>query len=121
MNSPAAERVFLGASVMLALLYAVCGVLVIGEWASLNGGAWGIFAVAAGTMVLTGLWAGGRVPWLGGLLAVVGARSVAIAFWWTILAPVVALLVSYFAVTRACRLGGNQSVMYVPSLQGQVR
>ena len=108
MNSPVAERVYLGASVPLALVYAVCGVLMIGGWAGMNDGALGVFAVVAGTLVLTGLWVGGRVPWLGGLLVAGGACSVAIVLWWTILLPVVALLVSHFALTRARRLGGNQ-------------
>ena len=120
MNSSSAERALLVGSVMLAVLYAVCGVLMIDGWAGINDGPFGVFAVVAGTLVLTGLWVGGRVPGLGGLLVVGGACSVAIVLWWTILLPAVALLVSYLAVTRARGFGGNQRVAYVESLQEQV-
>ncbi len=104
MNQAVVQKGFLGLAVLLALFYIVIGVgyQASGDFDSVGERvAWGLAGFLAGALILAGLLMSKRSPRLGLSLLVLGAVPPAVAFWWTIVLPIVALLVAWFGVRRA--------------------
>ena len=64
---------------------------------------WWLVAGLGGVMLLVGLRAWRRLPLLGGVLMAVGALAAGVIMWWSIVIPVLAILVAVFGVVRARR------------------
>ncbi len=99
--------VFVGAALLLAALSMAGGVLILLGLEQLDIGgdiarySIGTLVFLAGPLVITSLWLGRRKPGLGAACQVGGATIFGICFSWTIIGPVLALLVAALGVRRA--------------------
>jgi len=62
---------------------------------------WAIFGIAVATAILVGLWQCRPRPKLGGTLIVVGAIAGGVLTFWSIVTPVLGLVVAGYGVLRA--------------------
>lgn len=113
MNTSMTQKGYLGVAVLLAVLYIAVGVSAFfGEGREKDVRDYGrlgasmIGFIPAGIIVV-GLWIKRRSPMLGGILVLVGAVPLAIAMFWTIFMPVLALLMVVFwvAARRSAKEG----------------
>ena len=106
MNPSRAQKGFVGIALLMVALYVALGIsnAVINQeptfvdrfgefWGGVLGSLIGFIPAA---LIVTGLWQLRRSPVLGGALVLIGAVPVALAFYWTIFGPVLALLLVIF-------------------------
>ena len=60
--------------------------------------------LAPGLVILAGLAVSVRIPIIGGMLALVGTAVFSVMMWWTVIVPILALLLVWSAVARAQEL-----------------
>ena len=100
---------FMGAALLLVALSMAGGVLILLGSDQLDIGgdiarySIGTLIFLAGPTILAGLWLGSRKPGLGAACQVGGATIFGICFSWTIIGPVLAVLVATLGVRRARR------------------
>lgn len=110
MKGSEGQKLFIGASVLLAVLSMIGGILIVLGVDQLDIGgdiarySIGTAVFLAGPAILAGLWLGRHKPGLGAACQVGGAAIFGVCFSWTIVGPILALLVAVLGVRKARRL-----------------
>lgn len=89
------QRGFTAVALLLAVLYMAAGLSVwLGVWNpnEFARSLWGLWGLLAGVLILLGVWMQESSPLAAGLLVTAGAVPVAVVFSWTLLPPVLTLL-----------------------------
>ncbi len=126
MNASVGQKSFVGGTMLLAVLGMVGGLLIILGIDQLDVGgdvakySIGTTVFLAGPLALAGLWASKRRPSLGAACQVGGAAIFGVCFSWTIVGPILALLVAVFGVRRARRLSKEQALKARPEMARHV-
>jgi len=90
--------------------------MTVNRWERLAGAA----VFLTGPLALAGLWASKRRPSLGAACQVGGAAIFGVCFSWTIVGPILALLVAVFGVRRSRRLSHEQALKARPEMARHV-
>ena len=125
MNRSLAQKGFLGVALLLTAFYVFLGVsnAVINQeptFVERFGAFWGgvlgsLIGFIPAALIAAGLWLQRRAPVRGGILVLVAAVPVAVGMYWTVFAPMLALLLLIFWVSRMRRLARERKHPIAPA------